>query len=41
MSEHLNIAKKSDQGTPLIARIILVTILLCMFGVYVADVYYR
>lgn len=41
MSEHSNIVKEKDQGSPLLARIILVAILLTMFTLYVVDVYYR
>lgn len=41
MSEHSNVAKEKDQGSPLIARIILITVLVALFGAYVVDVYYR
>jgi hypothetical protein len=41
MSEHVDIAKKSDPGSPLAARILLITVLLSLFGAYVVDVYYR
>lgn len=41
MSERSHIVKEKDQGSPLVARIVLVTILLTMFAVYMADIYYR
>jgi hypothetical protein len=41
MSEQSNIVKEKDQGSPLVARIILVVVLIAMFGAYVVDVYYR
>ena len=41
MSEQSNIVKEKDPGSPLIARIVLIGVLLALFAAYVVDVYYR
>ena len=41
MSDYSNITKKSHPQTPLIARVVLITVLVAMFGAYFAQIYYR
>jgi hypothetical protein len=41
MSEQSNTVRRKNQGTPIVARIILIAILVAMFAVYIADIYYR